>query len=207
MSYTDEFIKTIAPIVQKYCKQYGYKFASPIIAQACCESAWGQSWISKEPYYNFFGMKCGSSWTGRSVNAKTKEEYTKGTLTSITANFRAYDSVDEGVKGYFEFIQAKRYSNLKEATSYEDYIEKIKADGYATSSTYIKTIVSIIEKYQLYKYDTEETTNADTIDYDKIALEVIKGKWGNGSERKRRLMQAGYNYAEVQKRVNAYYKK
>ena len=37
---------------------------------------------------------------------------------------------------------------------------------------------------------------------DEVAREVIQGKWGNGSERKNRLTAAGYNYNEVQKRVN-----
>lgn len=37
---------------------------------------------------------------------------------------------------------------------------------------------------------------------EEIAREVIKGKWGNGSERKQRLEKAGYNYSEVQKIVN-----
>lgn len=35
-----------------------------------------------------------------------------------------------------------------------------------------------------------------------IAKEVIAGKWGNGSERKNKLIQAGYNYSDVQKIVN-----
>lgn len=38
---------------------------------------------------------------------------------------------------------------------------------------------------------------------DTIAREVINGKWGNGSSRKSRLEAAGYNYKEVQARVNA----
>lgn len=37
---------------------------------------------------------------------------------------------------------------------------------------------------------------------EEIALEVIAGKWGNGSERKIRLEASGYNYSEVQKKVN-----
>lgn len=37
---------------------------------------------------------------------------------------------------------------------------------------------------------------------DQLAREVIRGDWGNGEERKRRLTQAGYNYREVQNRVN-----
>lgn len=36
----------------------------------------------------------------------------------------------------------------------------------------------------------------------ELAEEVLAGKWGNGSERKRRLIQAGYDYDAVQKAVN-----
>ena len=36
----------------------------------------------------------------------------------------------------------------------------------------------------------------------ELAKEVIKGNWGNGEERKKRLTAAGYNYNEVQKEVN-----
>ena len=38
---------------------------------------------------------------------------------------------------------------------------------------------------------------------DTIAQEVIKGAWGNGDDRRRRLEAAGYNYAAVQNAVNA----
>lgn len=154
------FIQTIAPLVQKYAKQYGYKVASPIIAQACCESAYGTSWISKEPYFNFFGMKCGSAWKGRSVSAKTKEEYQVGVLTSIVDNFRAYDSYEEGVEGYFKFINWSRYANLKTATTPKRYLEYIKADGYATSSTYVNTNMNIINTYGLTKYDNLDLIEA-----------------------------------------------
>ena len=37
---------------------------------------------------------------------------------------------------------------------------------------------------------------------DELAREVIRGDWGNGSDRKARLEAAGYNYKEVQNRVN-----
>lgn len=37
---------------------------------------------------------------------------------------------------------------------------------------------------------------------DEIAREVIHGKWGNGTDRKNRLTNAGYDYNAVQKRVN-----
>lgn len=37
---------------------------------------------------------------------------------------------------------------------------------------------------------------------DELAREVIRGEWGNGSDRRIRLTQAGYDYDAVQKRVN-----
>lgn len=36
----------------------------------------------------------------------------------------------------------------------------------------------------------------------EIAREVLRGEWGNGSDRKKRLEQAGYNYQAVQNEVN-----
>ena len=42
---------------------------------------------------------------------------------------------------------------------------------------------------------------------DEIAKEVIRGNYGNGEERKKRLAAAGYDYATVQKRVNEMLKK
>lgn len=37
---------------------------------------------------------------------------------------------------------------------------------------------------------------------DELAKEVIRGEWGNGDERYNRLTNAGYNYNEVQAKVN-----
>lgn len=146
------FINEISPIIQKYSRQYGYKVSSPIIAQACLESGYGKSVLAAQ-YHNYFGMKCGSKWKGRSVNLKTKEEYNLGILTDIKANFRVYSSMEEGVKGYFEFISTKRYQNLKTAQTPQQYLEMIKADGYATSSSYVVNNMRVIETYQLNRFD------------------------------------------------------
>ncbi len=145
------FIDLIAPKMQEEAKRRGYGIVSTAIAQACIESAWGLSGLAK--YHNYFGMKCGSSWTGKSVNMKTKEEYTVGTLTTIRDNFRAYDSVDEGVKGYYDFISKSRYANLKTAKTPREYAEMLKADGYATSSTYVNTLVNTVISHDLARYD------------------------------------------------------
>ncbi len=150
-----EFIEKIAGYVQKYAYVYGIMVHSPIIAQAILESGWGESKLSSR-YHNYFGLKCGTKWTGKSVNLTTKEEYTEGTLTTIKDNFRVFDSMEEGVKGYFEFIQLARYHNLRGITDPKKYLETIKADGYATSSTYVNNTMKLITQYELNKYDVKE---------------------------------------------------
>ena len=152
MGTQETFIMQIAPIIQKYAKVYGYKVASPIIAQACLESAYGKSGLAK--YHNYFGMKAGKNYSGPSVKMKTKEEYQKGVLTEIYANFRTYPDMDAGVKGYFDFISTKRYANLKTATTAEQYLTLIKLDGYATSNSYVKSCMNVVNKYNLKMYDT-----------------------------------------------------
>lgn len=47
---------------------------------------------------------------------------------------------------------------------------------------------------------SRETSNKKT--NEEIALEVIRGNWGNGTERKKRLTNAGYDYSAIQKIVN-----
>lgn len=148
------FIEDIARCVQKYAGQYGIKVHSPIIAQAILESGWGKSKLAAQ-YHNYFGLKCGSKWKGRSVNMKTQEEYSPGTKTTITDYFRAYGSMDEGVKGYFEFIQLPRYQNLKGITDPKEYLQTIKNDGYATSSTYVTDVYRCVTAYGLAKYDAK----------------------------------------------------
>lgn len=162
MAYSTEqinFINELAPYVQAECIRRGYRFASPILAQASTESFKGQS-LSKlaKNFNNYFGLKCGSSWKGESVNMKTGEEYTKGTITMINDNFRVYPNMEQGAKGYFDFINTKRYANLKTATSPEQYLQFIRADGYATSYTYVQTCLSRIAGLNLTRFDIFSTT-------------------------------------------------
>ena len=148
------FIEEIAKNVQKYAYVHGILVHSPIIAQAILESGWGESKLASK-YHNYFGLKCGSKWTGKSVNLTTQEEYQPGTLTTIKDNFRVYDSMEEGVKGYFEFIQLQRYQNLRGITDPKEYLQTIKNDGYATSSTYVENNYQLITQYKLTEYDKE----------------------------------------------------
>ena len=151
-----EFMDSIAKYARKYAPQYGICIVSPAITQAILESGWGQSKLAAQ-YHNYFGLKCGTKWTGKSVNMATKEEYKPGVLTDIRDNFRVFDSMEDGVKGYFEFIQLERYHNLRGITDPKKYFETIIKDGYATSSTYVENCMALLDQYKLTQYDKEET--------------------------------------------------
>lgn len=195
------FIEQIAPIIVKEAKERGYAFPAAIIAQAVLESGNGKSQLAAQ-YHNYFGLKCGPYWRGRSVNMTTHEEYIAGCISKIRDDFRVYQNMTEGVKGYFDFISTPRYANLRTATSTKNYLENIKSDGYATSKTYVANLMKVVDKYGLEKYNNlSETVVPATpaVDIDKLARDVIAGKLGNGQARKDKL---GSNYAAVQKRVN-----
>lgn len=205
----NEFVEQIAKCVKKYAYVYGIEVHSPIIAQAILESGWGKSSLASK-YHNYFGLKCGSSWKGKSVNMATKEEYKVGTLTNIRDNFRVYDSMEAGVKGYFDFINTSRYANLKGVKSPEEYVKRIKADGYATSSKYVDNIMRVIRDNKLTRFDgngdgdmkKEELTGRALTGneiIDILAKRVINGDYGVGADRREKL---GELYSIVQKRVN-----
>ena len=198
-----EFIPTIAPLVQAENKKRGNPlFNSVVIGQAICESSWGQSAIMMKANA-IFGIKATSSWKGKVYNANTQECYDGSTYTNITACFRAYNSLAESISDYFDLItKSERYRKACVSNSPLECITAIKNGGYATSPTYINTIMSIINSNNLTKYDNVEDVE-NSVDNSKsieeLARAVIRGEYGNGQERKDKL---GNLYNEVQKRVN-----
>ena len=72
-----------------------------------------------------------------------------------------------------------------------NYSNSVKRRTLAVNGKYIRG-------YGVPRYDEEPSKKS----VDEIAREVIAGKWGVGLNRKRKLTSAGYNYSEVQKRVN-----
>ena len=63
-------------------------------------------------------------------------------------------------------------------------------------------IPNAIDTYTDGYAERTETQEKAASDIETVAKEVIAGKWGNGAVRKQKLTEAGYNYAEVQKKVN-----
>lgn len=148
--------------------------ASVSMAQFILESGYGKSELAQNAN-NCFGMKIslsgntwsGSTWDGKSkYTKKTQEEYTKGQMTTITADFRKYPCIEDSIADHSSYLLGAkngsklRYDGLKGCKDYKKAAQIIKNGGYATSSTYVANLCSIIEKWNLTQFDVKETNSA-----------------------------------------------
>lgn len=180
MGYTyaeaEKFIEYIAPMMVSEALKRGYNIVSTSIAQAVVEGAAGTSTLAKV-HHNHFGMKAQKGYKGEYVRMRTKEEYQEGHLVTIYANFRKYPTDEAGITGYYDFLQYKRYANLKHAKDYKQFAEYIRSDGWATSFTYRDNLIEKVERYNLTRFDNTHIEYfpkyADTTLSIVIALESI----------------------------------
>ena len=169
------FIENIAVLVQKYAPQYGIKVCSPIIAQAVLESASGTSELAVNAC-NYFGLKyrAGRCPTASGIYYKVgSEQNADGSYSSSAMQWMKFDNMEDGVKGYFDFINISNYSSVKGVKEPLTYLENIKAAGYATSLKYVENLMAVIEKYSLTQYDKAESekvmSRSPLVDYVKIS--------------------------------------
>lgn len=121
-------------------------------AQAILESGWGKH----APHNALFGIKADSSWTGKSFDTKTQEEYQPGVVTDIVDRFRAYGSWDESILDHGKFLNDNpRYKAVVGETDYKKACHAIKETGYATASGYAELLIQIIKENGLQFWDAE----------------------------------------------------
>lgn len=153
----NNFIETIAPSAMYAYKTIGKVLPSVCIGMACVESAYGTAKSSK--YNSYLGQKVGTGrtatkyWSKKFFVTKTQEEYTVGHHTIIRDAFRAYDSMHQCVMNYYELLNTKLYAGVKKGADYKTQMQQIKACKYMTSSTEVNTVIKIIEKYNLTRFD------------------------------------------------------
>lgn len=166
----EEFIKKIAAYIKKYAPSYSIKVYSPIIAQAILESAYGTSELAVNAH-NYFGLKYREGRCKTCIGVYTKvgtEQNPDGSYVSSSMEWCKFNDMENGVIGYFDFINISNYSNLKGVTEPRKYLEYIKADGYATSLDYVDNLMSVIENWSLTDYDEKEEikmSNSSLVSY------------------------------------------
>lgn len=122
--------------------------ASITLAQGLLESGAGRSMLATRAN-NHFGVKCGGSWTGPYV---VRDDDARG------EHFRKYDSVAESFEDHSKFLLKPRYASLftLSMNDYKGWAHGLKRCGYATNPVYAESLITIIENYQLYRFDTLE---------------------------------------------------
>ena len=171
-----DFIERIAMYVQRYAPSYSIEVHSPIIAQAILESGKGTSELALNAN-NFFGLKYREGRCKTCIGIYHKvgsEQNPDGSYTSSAMKWCKFADMENGVIGYFDFINIKNYANLKGVSDPKTYLELIKADGYATSLKYVDNLMAVIEKYDLRKYDKKEDSdmaysNSPLVAYTKLS--------------------------------------
>lgn len=155
--------------------------ASIKLAQGLLESNSGQSVLARRAN-NHFGIKCGSNWQGDDFYREDDDYDENGKL--IKSCFRSYKNSDASYIAHSEFLRdprkAFRYGFLfrLDPKDYRRWAYGLKQAGYATSPTYPESLISLIERYELFRYD-----NATAVDIDAPADIVASGILDNNDVR------------------------
>lgn len=146
--------------------------ASIKMAQALLESGAGRSTLALKAN-NHFGIKCGGQWNGKTFYRKDDDYNDKGKL--IESCFRKFSTVEESFTAHSDFLRnQKRYAFLFDLNQgdYKKWAHGLKKAGYATDSAYPKKLIQLIEKYELYKLDSEDAIYAESSKKKNESLEV-----------------------------------
>lgn len=157
-----DFIKWVAPMAQQGEREFDVP-ASVSIAQAILESGWGESTLSKKAN-SFFGIKCSSKtspYQDGCYSVTTTEYTADGTKYTTTAKFRKYDSPTDSFRDHGLFLTANsRYAPaFKYPGNPNRFAYEIHKAGYATDPAYTSRLISLMQRYNLYKYDVAPTNN------------------------------------------------
>jgi len=128
--------------------------ASIKLAQAILESQSGTSSFASNSN-NHFGIKCKSTWTGNTYYHKDDDLDEHGTL--VPSCFRSYGSVIDSYVDHSNFLADRKYYTKLWAiptTDYKAWAHGLKSCGYATDPDYAEKLISIIEREELFRFDT-----------------------------------------------------
>lgn len=163
MSYIEQY-KDIAIAEME---QYGIP-ASIKLAQALLESGNGNSTLAREAN-NHFGIKCTPEWGG----GKTYHDD-----DHRNDCFRVYKRPEDSFRDHSQFLLRKRYAALFELDKddYKGWARGLKSAGYATNPRYADLLISLIERYELYRYDRPETQREKHQREAVVQTEIVESK-------------------------------
>jgi len=141
---TEDYIAFFKAVAIHEMKLYGIP-ASITLAQGILESGSGKGRLARQAN-NHFGIKC-HDWTGPRIYHDDDR---------AQECFRKYNDPIQSYRDHSLFLaKRKRYADLfkHKITDYKAWARGLKKAGYATDPQYPKKLISLIERYKLYRYD------------------------------------------------------
>lgn len=143
-TYAEQYVE----YAMEQMRRYGIP-ASVTLAQGILESSNGESTLAQKEN-NHFGIKATQSWLDGGGR------YGLYTDDKPDEKFCSYDSVADSYEHHSRFLlENNRYAGCFElgADDYKGWAQGLERAGYATGGNYANSLISIIERNGLEKYD------------------------------------------------------
>lgn len=141
----ETFIKKFSAIAQAQQKIYHVP-ASISLAQALVEGKAGTSFLAVNAK-NHFGMKCFSNKCKKGHCVNRKDDSHKDFFLKFEKDWQSFSA-------HAKLLSKGRYAKLKRyGKDYRAWSYGLKQCGYATDKKYAETLIGVIEKYDLHKFD------------------------------------------------------
>ena len=147
MNESEAYLSKFHPAAIEQMKKYGIP-ASITLAQGLLESGRGTSMLATRGN-NHFGIKADDRWQGDTIHSFDNGRW---------CIFRRYKDAAKSYEDHSKFLcDNSRYSFLfkLERTDYKGWAKGLKDAYYAEDREYDKKLIGIIERYGLYRYDTQ----------------------------------------------------
>lgn len=150
MSKNKDYAQEYAEYAMEQMRRYGIP-ASVTLAQGIIESSNGQSQLARNEN-NHFGIKATQAWVA------TGGKYGLYTDDKPNEKFCSYGSVGNSYEHHSQFLKNnQRYTGCFKLSpdDYRGWAQELEKAGYATAGKYASSLVGIIEKNDLQKYDQQ----------------------------------------------------
>ena len=141
------YIERFAPVAVAEMNKYGIP-ASITLAQGLLESVAGTSKLATSTN-NHFGIKCFAANCAPGHCRNYDDDHHKDF-------FRSYETAWESYRAHSEFLaHGRRYAALFELApdDYKGWAKGLRKAGYATDKAYANKLISLIERYELDRFD------------------------------------------------------
>lgn len=149
----EQYINQFGPVAKAEMDRYGIP-ASITLAQGILESGMGFGRLAAEGN-NHFGIKCHKEWNGKRMY---HDDDRKGEC------FRVYKDPTSSYRDHSLFLRDRsRYAFLFDikTSNYKAWAKGLKKAGYATDPNYPDKLISLIERFDLTRFDSNNRSTSE----------------------------------------------